>query len=157
MSCSPDKRRTLVRWGAVSPGIRSVGKRSTRPRGRLSGWLIGSMEACVMQILFWWQMDWYLCAAAMLVQWSRNQQPVICIFLKPWENYNAGIFPHKRKNSSQKASDLAGSQKKRTSEKGLRSQTNAKLFVNTHDHTTPIFAALFQFSEAFVLRKTERT
>lgn len=44
MSCVHYKRGTLVRWEAVSPGIRSVGQQSTRPQGGLSGWFTGGME-----------------------------------------------------------------------------------------------------------------
>lgn len=44
MSCVHYKGGTLVRWEGVSPGIRSVGRQSTRPQGGLSGWLTGMME-----------------------------------------------------------------------------------------------------------------
>lgn len=44
MSCVHYKRGTLLRWGAVSPGIRSVEQQSTRPQGGLSGWLTELME-----------------------------------------------------------------------------------------------------------------
>lgn len=44
MCCVHYKRGTLVRWEAVSSGIRSVGQQSSRPQGGLSVGLTRRME-----------------------------------------------------------------------------------------------------------------